>query len=198
MKYSVLGFLLCTYPITQIAITAVPDTLPPIHINLHIPAPAFTLNEVIRAACRKHQVSTAFVKSIIRAESGFSPTVVSPKGAIGLMQLMPETARELGADPAVPEQNVEAGTRYLGWLLQRYGKKRDPMKSAIAAYNAGPGNVDRYHGVPPFRETRAYVVRVMKYFKKYQNDELAAEFTSAVAGLPLAPHPGAWRTTRPV
>ena len=173
MKYSVFGLLFCTYPIAQFAVTSfVPDTLPRLPVNFHIPAPSFTLNEVIRAASRKHQVSAAFVKSIIRAESGFSPTVVSSKGAIGLMQLMPETARELGADPKVPEQNVEAGTRYLGWLLQRYGKKRDPMKRAIAAYNAGPGNVDRYHGVPPFRETRAYVVRVLKYFKKYQNDEI--------------------------
>ena len=172
MKYSVLGLLFCTYPITQFAVTSfVPDSLPRIPTNLHIPAPAFTLNEVIRAACRKHQVSAAFVKSIIRAESGFSSTVVSPKGAIGLMQLMPETARELGADPTVPEQNVEAGTRYLGWLMQRYGKKHDQMKRAIAAYNAGPGNVDRYHGVPPFRETRAYVTRVLKYFKKYQIDD---------------------------
>ena len=173
MKYSVLGLLFCTYPITQLAIDSlVPETLPLMTTGMHIPAPAFTLNEVIRAACRKHQVKAAFVKSIIRAESGFSPTVVSPKGAIGLMQLMPETAREFGADPTVPEQNVEAGTHYLSWLLQRYGKKRDQMKRTIAAYNAGPGNVDRYHGVPPFRETRAYVARVLRYFKKYQTDDI--------------------------
>lgn len=173
MKYSALGLLFCTYPITQLAIDSfIPDALPLMTTGMHIPAPAFTLNEVIRAACRKHQVKAAFVKSIIRAESGFSPTVVSPKGAIGLMQLMPETAREFGADPTVPEQNVEAGTHYLSWLLQRYGKKRDQMKRTIAAYNAGPGNVDRYHGVPPFRETRAYVARVMRYFKKYQTDDI--------------------------
>ena len=173
MKYSVLGLLFCTYPITQLAIDSfIPERLPLMTTGIHIPAPAFTLNEVIRAACRKHQVKAAFVKSIIRAESGFSPTVVSPKGAIGLMQLMPETAREFGADPRVPEQNVEAGTHYLSWLLQRYGKKRDPMRRAIAAYNAGPGNVDRYHGVPPFRETRAYVTRVLRYFKKYQTDDV--------------------------
>ena len=115
----------------------------------------------------------AFVKSIIRAESGFSPSALSSKGAVGLMQLMPETAREYGADPHVPEQNVEAGTHYVSWLLNRYAAKRDQMKRVIAAYNAGPGNVERYHGVPPFRETRAYVARVLKYYKQYQTVGMA-------------------------
>jgi soluble lytic murein transglycosylase-like protein len=135
----------------------------------HIPAPRFTLDEVIRAASRKHQVKASLIRSVIAAESAFSANAVSPKGAVGLMQLMPDTARELGADPSVPEQNVDAGARYLSWLLRRYAKKRDPLRQAIAAYNAGPGAVERFRGVPPYRETRIYVARVLKLFKKYQN-----------------------------
>jgi soluble lytic murein transglycosylase-like protein len=123
---------------------------------------------MIRAASRKHQVEGALIRSVIAAESAFSPDAISPKGAVGLMQLMPDTARQLGADPRVPEQNVDAGAHYLSWLLRRYSKKRDPLRHAIAAYNAGPGTVDRFRGVPPYRETRIYVARVLKLFKKYQ------------------------------
>jgi len=148
------------------------ESLGPVVNRLRIPAPRFTMNEIIRAVALKHHVKPAFVKSIIAAESGFLPTALSPKGAVGLMQLMPTTAREYGADPAVPEQNVEAGAHYLSWLMQRYANRRDQMPRAIAAYNAGPGAVARFHGIPPYRETRKYVSRVLKYFKKYQNDEL--------------------------
>ena len=139
----------------------------------HITPPSFSLNEVIRAAARKHQVNPAFVKSIIRAESGFSAKAVSNKGAVGLMQLMPETAHQLAVDPSVPEQNVEGGAHYLSWLLHRYQNKRDALRRAIAAYNAGPGAVDRYHGVPPFRETRAYVSRVLRFYRFYQRAAFA-------------------------
>jgi soluble lytic murein transglycosylase-like protein len=127
----------------------------------------FNLNAAIRAASEKHHVSPALVRSIMAAESGFSPTAVSAKGAVGLMQLMPETAQEFAADPSVPEQNVEAGTRYLSWLLRRYADRRDQLRRAIAAYNAGPGAVDRYRGVPPYRETRLYVARVLRFYKAY-------------------------------
>ena len=140
----------------------------PVVLRFRIPAPKFTLDEIIAAASRKHQVKPAFIKSIIAAESGFAPGAVSPKGAVGLMQLMPATAREFGADPAVPEQNVDAGAHYLSWLMRRYAKRRDQFRRAIAAYNAGPGAVERYHGIPPYRETRAYVARVLRFFKKYQ------------------------------
>ena len=142
----------------------------PVAIKFRIPAPEFTMNEIIRAASLKHRVKPAFIKSIIAAESAFKPAAVSNKGAIGLMQLMPATARELGADPSVPEQNVEAGTHYLSRLLQLYSKKRDQLRWTIAAYNAGPVAVKRFHGVPPYRETRTYVARGMKYMKKYEND----------------------------
>jgi len=143
------------------------EILEPVLTHLHIPAPQFTLNELIAAAARKHEVNPAFVKSIMAAESGFSQAVISPKGAVGLMQLMPETAREFGADPAVLEQNIDAGAHYLSWLLRRYAGKRDALKRAIAAYNAGPGAVERFRGVPPYRETRTYVTRVLRFYKKY-------------------------------
>jgi soluble lytic murein transglycosylase-like protein len=169
MKALTITLYLCaSFVVTMIWYLPKTKILGPIAARFHIPAPDFTLNEIIRAACLKHKVKPAFVKSIIRAESGFSPVALSPKGAVGLMQLMPATAREYGADPHVPAQNVEAGTHYVSWLLNRYSARRDQMKRAIAAYNAGPGNVDRYHGVPPFRETRAYVARVLKYYKQYQ------------------------------
>lgn len=145
----------------------------PAAICLRIPPPAFTINELVRAASRKHQVKAAFVKSIIAAESGFRPDAVSPKGAVGLMQLMPATAREFGADPANPEQNVDAGTNYLSWLLHLYANKRDQLPRAIAAYNAGPGSVQRYHGIPPYRETRQYVARVLRFMKRYQSGDMA-------------------------
>jgi soluble lytic murein transglycosylase-like protein len=123
---------------------------------------------LIRAAARKHRVSAAFITSIVAAESNFDPGAISPKGAIGLMQLMPSTAQLFGADPAIPEQNVDAGTHYLRVLIDRYHKYRNWLTRVIAAYNAGPGVVDRYHGVPPFPETKTYVARVLAFMKKFQ------------------------------
>lgn len=83
------------------------------------------------------------------------------------MQLLPSTAHQYGADPKVPAQNIDAGTRYLRFLIDKYRHSRNPLKNAIAAYNAGFGAVDRYHGVPPFRETRGYVNRVLALMKQY-------------------------------
>ena len=140
----------------------------PVLTRLHIPAPKFTLSEIIAAAARKHQVNPAFVKSIIAAESGFSQAAVSTKGAIGLMQLMPGTARELGVDANVPAQNVDAGTKYLRDLLIKYEGQEDQVARAVAAYNAGPGAVDKYNGIPPYRETVDYVNRVLKEYEKEQ------------------------------
>ena len=84
------------------------------------------------------------------------------------MGLVPETAQLFGADPAVPEQNIDAGTHYLRFLMDRYHKYRNWLTRVIAAYNAGPGVVDRYHGVPPYREPRTYVARVLAFMKKFQ------------------------------
>jgi len=99
-------------------------------------------------------------------ESGYRADAVSRKGAIGLMQLMPDTARLYGADPTDPKQNVEAGTQYLRDLLWKYRNDDHQVSRALAAYNAGPKAVDRYHGIPPYRETIAYVERVLRRYEK--------------------------------
>jgi soluble lytic murein transglycosylase-like protein len=125
---------------------------------------------LIRAAAIRHNVPPAFVKSIVAAESNFDCNVVSPKGAIGLMQLMPETAQEYGADPTIPEQNIDAGTHYLRVLMDRYHAGRSSLRRVIAAYNAGPAMVDKYRGIPPFRETRQYVARVLAFLRRFQLD----------------------------
>ena len=108
----------------------------------------------------------AIVHSIARAESGYREDAVSPKGAIGLMQLMPKTAAELDADPRDPAQNAEAGARYLRDLLQKYENDPHQVSKAVAAYNAGPAAVDKYHGVPPYPETVQYVNRVLRNTRK--------------------------------
>ncbi len=126
---------------------------------------------LIRAAALKHKVPAAFVKSIVAAESNFNPAAISSKGAIGLMQLMPETALEYGVDPTIPAQNIDGGTRYLRVLIHHYQQRsRDWLRRTIAAYNAGPGMVDKYRGIPPFRETRTYVARVLTYMKRFQKE----------------------------
>jgi soluble lytic murein transglycosylase-like protein len=118
------------------------------------------------AAAQKNHLPEALIRSIMHAESAFQPDAVSPKGAIGLMQLMPGTAQQLHADPRDPRQNVEAGTAYLRSLLERYQDRDDQVARAVAAYNAGPGAVDRYNGVPPYHETRLYVFRVLTEYLK--------------------------------
>ncbi len=122
---------------------------------------------LIRLTAMEHDVSPALVKAVIAAESRSNSGAVSHKGAQGLMQLMPKTAAMLGvADPFAAEDNVRGGVRYLREMLDRYGD----MNRALAAYNAGPTAVDRYRGVPPYPETRAYVQRVMTYYRHYHGD----------------------------
>jgi len=136
-----------------------------------VPRAVVNVPALIRAAAQKHKVRPAFVKSIVAAESNFNCDAVSPKGAIGLMQLMPDTAFEYGVDPSIPEQNIDGGTHYLSFLLYKYRNYRDGLKRAIAAYNAGPGMVDRYRGIPPFRETRAYVARVLRLLHQFERTD---------------------------
>jgi soluble lytic murein transglycosylase-like protein len=121
-----------------------------------------TPQELAAEAAKKYLLPDSFVQSVMKAESGFQSNVVSAKGAIGLMQLMPDTARGLGVDPSDPHQNAEGGAEYLRELLARYESNPDQVLLALAAYNAGPAAVERYHGVPPYRETRQYILRVLK------------------------------------
>jgi soluble lytic murein transglycosylase-like protein len=124
-------------------------------------------DEIIRLASRTHGVPAALVKAVIAAESAFDPSALSPKGAMGLMQLMPGTAKDLGVDePFHDESNVHGGTRYLRQMYDRYG---DWLRT-LAAYNAGPQAVDRYDGVPPYEETRVYVQRVLSYYRRFHDD----------------------------
>ena len=122
------------------------------------------LNEVIKSASGTYRLDPDLVNSVIRAESGFNVRAVSPKGAQGLMQLMPGTASQLGVHNAFdPQTNVEGGTRYLRELLERYNFD---LVKALAAYNAGPRRVEQYGGVPPYYETKAYVARIVRDFNK--------------------------------
>lgn len=104
------------------------------------------------------------VRAVIWAESGFEHSAVSPAGAIGLMQLMPETAAELGVDPHDSDQNLQGGTAYLRQMLERFEGDEDQLVKALAAYNAGPGQVAKHGGIPPFPETAAYVRRVVRLY----------------------------------
>jgi soluble lytic murein transglycosylase-like protein len=136
------------------------------------PAPAVNPGELADAAADKYGLPRLLVRSVMAAESGFQPDAVSSKGAIGLMQLMPQTAQDLGADPHDPAQNVDAGVRYLRDLLKRYD---DGLWRALAAYNAGAGAVDKYGRVPPYRETIEYVKRIDKAFQAGQAAADAAQ-----------------------
>lgn len=119
---------------------------------------AAAFRELVERTAQRYGVDPALVDAVIQAESGYDPQATSPAGAVGLMQLLPTTARGLGVlDPYDPVQNVEGGVRYLRSLLDRFGD----VQLALAAYNAGPGAVLRYGGVPPYPETRTYVQRVL-------------------------------------
>jgi soluble lytic murein transglycosylase-like protein len=112
----------------------------------------------INEHCEREGVSADLVRAVIQVESAYNPTAVSSKGAMGLMQLMPATAVELGvSNPFEPDQNIRGGVTYLKRLLNRYDQK---VELALAAYNAGMGNVDKYDAVPPFRETQNYVKKI--------------------------------------
>lgn len=169
-----------TKKFTQISVTYYPDTK--LHSNGNIPStynpttaatPSRSANRnaydhLIRVAAARHGVDPALVKAIIHTESAFNPNARSPVGAMGLMQLMPGTARDMGVSNAWdPVQNIEGGVKYLAWL-QRQFRNRDHV---VAAYNAGLGNVRKHGGIPPFRETQNYVRSVnSRYASLYRHD----------------------------
>ncbi len=153
-------------PAPALPATAVPVATAP------TPKDPRQLNEVIHDISDRHHLDPDLVNSVIHAESGFNPEAVSPKGAQGLMQLMPKTASNMGVwNSFDPSANVEGGTRYLRELLERYNFD---LVKALAAYNAGPERVEQYHGVPPYRETRSYVARIVRDFNRKKLDEQKA------------------------
>lgn len=122
--------------------------------------------ETIESIAKSQGMDPNLVKAMVKAESNFKPKAVSPKGAMGLMQLMPETAESLGvSDPFDPEDNIGGGVKFLKGLMKEF---KDPEK-AIAAYNAGPGAVKRYKGIPPYEETQKYVNKVKRYYKDFSS-----------------------------
>src|ERR1043165_7836427 len=150
-----------------------PPTLPAPKVqaapaSMVVPAPA-SLDQAIAAGSQRYRIDPDLISSVIRAESNFNAHAVSPKGAQGLMQLMPGTASKLGvANPFDPGANVDGGTKYLRELIERYNFD---LVKALAAYNAGPQRVEQYGGVPPRSETRAYVARVVRDFNKKRSEE---------------------------
>lgn len=139
-------------------------------------------NDIIVSAARQFDVDAALVSAVIKAESDYNPRTVSHKGARGLMQLMPATAKRFGVTNSFdPKQNIHAGTRYLRWLLQKFDGNAD---LAVAAYNAGEGNVWKYNGVPPFRETVNYINRIAKHIRKaIENDVIPSGDPAVVSSL---------------
>jgi soluble lytic murein transglycosylase-like protein len=149
------------------------DYAPPAAAANPVPAPAarqadLTPRELVTQAAIHAGLPPAIVHSVARAESAYRQDAVSPKGAIGLMQLMPGTAAALNADPLDAAQNADAGARYLRDLLQKYENDPHQVSKAVAAYNAGPAAVDKYDGIPPYAETIQYVKRVLKQYEKEQ------------------------------
>ena len=127
-----------------------------------LPVADSNLSAIVNQAAREYQVDPRLVNAVAQAESGGDQSAVSPVGAIGVMQLMPETAASLGVDPYDEKQNVEGGAKYLREMLDEFG---GDVRKAVAAYNAGPAAVRAYGGVPPYRETQDYVSKVLDLYR---------------------------------
>lgn len=148
-----------------------PQASPIINQPLKPPAPSTPL-EQIRHAAEGHGLPAEFVLSVAKVESALRPAALSPKGAIGVMQLMPATAQSLGVDPHDQAQNIEGGARLLRDLLVKYQNYPDQVYRALSAYNAGEGAVSRYNGIPPYQETRHYVEKVLNEFDRLKKQPL--------------------------
>ena len=159
-----------------------PPPAPAVAAKLQAPQSSMNVADAVSAASDRYRLDPDLLNSVIRAESGFNPHAVSRKGAQGLMQLMPETASQLGVPNAFdPQANVDGGTRYLRELLERYNF--DIIK-ALAAYNAGTKRVEQYHGVPPYRETRAYVASIVRDFNRKKLAQQKAAKTAQANSVP--------------
>jgi soluble lytic murein transglycosylase-like protein len=146
-------------------------------------APPTALDQVVQRSAEKNHVDPALVRAVITTESNWNTSAVSSKGALGLMQLIPGTAQRLGVGNAFdPAQNVDAGTRYLHMMLERYN---GDVSKALAAYNAGPGAVDRFGGVPNYRETQNYVQKVTSTYFRPGSQRQPRAFDAAFAPLPI-------------
>ena len=132
-------------------------------VVVEAPKPKLVLSamQMIENAALTFGIPASFIHSVVQAESGYNVNALSPKGAIGLMQLMPATAKALGADPMDPAQNVEAGVRHLTDLLVYFKNDPEQLRKTLAAYNAGLGAVEKYKGVPPYLETQMYVEKIL-------------------------------------
>jgi len=138
-------------------------TVPP-----KITKPDQVFDPIIVEAASRHNLDPALIKAVIMAESGFKPRAVSKRGARGLMQLMPKTAKSLGVSDAFdPEHNIHGGVKYLRTLLNRFDGN---IQLGLAAYNAGSRKVRKYRGIPPYRATRVYIKKVLKYYRVYKKD----------------------------
>jgi len=158
------GDAVTSFPVSAVAAVEPDDYMPPAPVP---PAPAMPVvvaqdpRDLVTQAALRQGLPPELLHSIAQVESGYRQDAVSPKGAMGIMQLMPRTARDLRADPADAAENVDAGARYLRELLLKYLDDPNQLRKALAAYNAGPGAVDRFYGVPPYRETLQYVQKVL-------------------------------------
>lgn len=134
--------------------------------------PARSFDQLVEQVAGRYQIEPSFVRAVIQAESNYNPRAVSPKGALGLMQLMPQTARRFGvANVFSPAQNLEGGVRYLRYLLDLYSSEPRQSALSLAAYNAGEGAVGRFGGVPPYWETQQYLRRVNRLWQRFKTVE---------------------------
>jgi len=146
------------------------DTRPHFSTGLIVHPTAATFEPIIQEAAETHKIDPGLIRAVMRFESAFHPLAVSPVGAVGLMQLMPNVARELGVRGDLFDQyeNIMAGAKYLRQLLDRNHGRVD---LALASYNAGPGAVARYHGIPPYKETRNYVKNITSFMRRNKEDK---------------------------